>query len=65
MNLESKDVDISPEQAIEELEDTYNVYLLDKKKKNKFVRTVTLNKIQEKILKSVDPKIIKNGVLSS
>ena len=53
------------EQAIEELEDTYNVYLLDKKKKNKFVRTVTLNKIQEKILKSVDPKIIKNGVLSS
>ena len=45
MNLESKDVDISPEQAIEELEDTYNVYLLDKKKKNKFIRTVTLNNL--------------------
>ena len=33
LNLKSKDIDISPEQAIEDLEDMYNVYLYDKKKK--------------------------------
>ena len=65
MNLKSKNINMSPEDAIRELAEVYNVYLQDKKKKNKFVRTVTLSKIQEKILKTVDPKIIKKGILSS
>ena len=41
LSLKSKGINISPEQALEDLEDMYNVYLYDKKKKNKFVRTVT------------------------
>ena len=65
LSLKSKGIDISPEQAIEDLEDMYNVYLYDKKKKNKFVRTVTLSKHQERILRSVDSKILKNHVIRS
>ena len=45
LNLKNKGINISPEQAIEDLEDMYNVYLYDKKKKNNFVRTVTLNNL--------------------
>ena len=64
LDLKSKGIEMSPEKAIEELETMYNVYFSDKKKKTKFIRTVTLSKSQEKILKSVDPKLLKNHILS-
>ena len=60
LSLESKGIRISPEQAIEDLGTMYNVYFSDKKKKYQFVRAVTLSKNQEKILRSIDPKILRN-----
>ena len=60
MNLKSKNIMMSPEKAMEELETMYNVYFSDKKNKFQFAKTVTLSKNQEKILKSIDFKILKN-----
>ena len=60
MNLKSKSIMASPEKAIEELETMYNVYFSDKKNRFQFAKTVTLSKGQEKILKSIDAKILKN-----
>lgn len=60
LSLKSKDIITSPEQAIEDLETMYNVYFSDNKSKYQFVRTVTLSKNQEKILRSIDPKILRN-----
>ena len=60
LDLQSKGIDISPEKAIEDLETMYNVYFSDKKKKTQFIKTVTLSKYQERILRSVDPKLLKN-----
>lgn len=65
LSLKNKKVNLSVGQAIEELEDMYNVYLYDKKKGAKFVSTVTLNQIQEKIIRAVNPKILKNRVTCS
>ncbi len=65
LSLKSKGINMSPEKAIENLETMYNVYLSDNRKKHKFTRTVTLNKTQEQILKSVDPKILKNHIMLS
>lgn len=36
----------------------YKVYLTDPKSKNKFVKTVTLSKKQEEILKKVNPLLL-------
>ena len=63
LHLKSKGIELSPESAIEELETMYNVYLCDKNKGYSLVRTVALSKIQEKILKSVDSKILKDHVV--
>lgn len=65
LSLKNKGINISVGQAIEELEDMYNVYLYDKKRKTKFIRTVTLNKIQEKIIRAVNSKILKNHIMYS
>lgn len=64
IGLDRKDLGISPIEAIEELETMFNVYFVDKKKKMKFIRTVALSKLQEKILRSVDPKILKKDIVS-
>lgn len=64
MNLKNKNIQMSYGDALEELSDVYNIYFCDKNKKKDFVKTTTLNKNQEKIMKAVDPKIIKKGVLS-
>ena len=61
MNLKSKNIMMSPEKAMEELETMYNVYFSDKKNKFQFARTVTLSKSQEKILKCIDSKILKKA----
>lgn len=37
----------------------YRVYLHDPKSDNKFIKTVTLSKAQEEILKAVDPKLLR------
>ena len=65
MNLNMKGLEISLDDAIEELGSMYNVYFFDKKKKLKFSRTVALSKIQEKILKSINSKILKTGIVST
>ncbi|MGQ9571551.1 MAG: IS1634 family transposase, partial [Thermodesulfovibrionales bacterium] len=46
---------ISAADALETMESMYKVYLTDPKSKNKFVKTVTLSKKQEDILKKVNP----------
>ena len=63
MNLRSKNIEISPQKAIEDLETMYNVYFSDKKKKIKLTKTVALSKHQEKILRSVDATILRNHIL--
>ncbi len=60
MRLNHKNVGISPQKAIEELETMYNVYFSDKKKKVRLMKTVTLNKKQEKILNSINLGILRN-----
>ena len=45
-------------EALEMLKTMYRVYLHDPKSGNKFLKTVTLSKAQEKILKAVDPKLL-------
>jgi hypothetical protein len=45
-------------EALEILKTMYRVYLHDPKSGNKFVKTVTLTKAQEEILKTVDPGLL-------
>jgi hypothetical protein len=45
-------------EALEILKTMYRVYLHDPKSGNKFIKTVTLSKAQEEILKAVDPKLL-------
>jgi transposase len=47
-------------EALETMSSMYRVYLTDPKSKNKFVKTVTLSKAQEEILKKVNPRFLKN-----
>ena len=64
LNLDRKGLELSPSEGMEELETMFNVYFVDKKKKLKFARTVALSKLQEKILRSIDPKILKKDIVS-
>ena len=65
LNLDRKGLELSPSEGMEELETMFNVYFVDKKKKLKFARTVALSKLQEKILRSIDPKILKKDIVST
>ena len=56
LKMKLKKLGISPDQALKDLGSMYKVYLYDKKKKNKFIKTVALSKYQESILKAVDKK---------
>jgi len=49
---------ISAINALEMMESMYKVYLTDPKSKNKFVKTVTLSKKQEEILRTVNPLLL-------
>ena len=51
-------IDISPLEALQEIDSIYKVYLKDKNNNLKFSRIVTLNKKQEKILKTIDKDLI-------
>jgi len=53
-----KESGISAEDALETLESMYKVYLRDPKSKNEFVKTVTLSKKQEEILRKVNPLLL-------
>ena len=65
MNLKSKKLKSSPQEAIEELETMYNVYFSDKKKGVEFSKSVTLSKNQEKIIRAVNSKILRSHVVKS
>lgn len=49
---------MSAADALETMEWVYKVYLTDPKSKNRFVKTVTLSKQQEEILKKVNPLLL-------
>lgn len=53
-------IGITATEALETLASMYRVYLTDPKSRNKFVKTVTLSKAQEHILKKVNPRLLKN-----
>ncbi|MCK4263591.1 MAG: hypothetical protein KAX27_01485, partial [Candidatus Aminicenantes bacterium] len=53
-----KESGISAIDALETMESMYKVYLTDPKSKNKFVKTVTLSKKQEEILRRVNPLLL-------
>jgi hypothetical protein len=52
-------INISPIEALKELETMYKVYMRDTKKGFNLSRVVTLTKKQETILKSVDKQLLK------
>jgi len=51
-------LEITPEEALDELKSMYKVYLRDSKNVFKISRVVTLTKRQESILKAVDKKLL-------
>ena len=55
-----KKLQISPEQALKDLGSMYKICLYDKKKQIKIIKTVTLNRHQEEILKSINKKLLKD-----
>jgi transposase len=52
-------IGVKASEALETLESLYRVYITDPKSKNKFVKTVALNKKQEDILKEINPLLLK------
>ncbi|MCX5803822.1 MAG: transposase [Proteobacteria bacterium] len=53
-----KESGMSAADALETMESMYKVYLTDPRSKNKFIKTVTLSKKQEEILKKVNPLLL-------
>jgi transposase len=53
-----KSIEISPDEALDELKTMYKVYLRDSKHVFKISRVVALTKRQETILKAVNPKLL-------
>ena len=60
LEYELKDTGITAEEALMEMESMYKVYLRDEKKGFKLSRTVAMTKKQEKILKTLDKKLLKS-----
>lgn len=60
LKLRLTKLDISPVEALRELESMYKVYMRDSKKDFKISRTVTLSKKQEEIIACVDRILLKN-----
>ncbi|MFQ5531961.1 MAG: IS1634 family transposase [Candidatus Nanoarchaeia archaeon] len=58
LKLRLKKIGISPLQALNELETLYKVYIRDNEKGFRLSRTVTLTKIQEKILKTINKSLL-------
>ena len=58
LEIKIKKIEISGVEALEKLSTSYRVHLKNKKTKVEFTKTVILNKIQEKIIKTVNKKLI-------
>lgn len=61
LKYELRDLEITPVQALKNLESMYKIYFSDKKKKYKMSKTVTLSKYQESILKALDKRLLKDS----
>ncbi|MBS3064713.1 MAG: transposase [DPANN group archaeon] len=59
LKLKLKKIDISPIDALKEVETYYKVYLRETNKKLSFSKSVSLSKKQELIIKAVDSKLLK------
>jgi transposase len=59
LKLRLRKINLSPIKALRELDTLYKVYMNDNKKGFEVSRIVALNKMQEKILKTVDKKLIQ------
>jgi transposase len=59
LRLRLKKINLSPVKALHELDTLYKIYMRDSKKGFEVSRVVALNKMQEKILKTVDKKLIQ------
>jgi transposase len=59
LKLRLKDIPMSPQAALRELDTMYKVYLRDPKKGFKISRVVTLSKKQEVILKAIHKKLLE------
>ncbi len=58
LKLSLKKIDMSPVVALRELGSLYKVYMKDNRKNFQLTKTVALTKIQEKILKTIDKKLL-------
>lgn len=58
LNIKLKKIDMSPAEALQELDTLYKVYLRDPQKGFKVQRVVALNKKQEKILRAIDKNLL-------
>ena len=58
LKIRLKKLGLSPVRALQELETLHKIYLRDTKHEFKLDRTVALTKLQEKILKCVDKKLL-------
>ncbi len=56
--MKLRPLEITSTKALKELDTLYKIYMKDNKKDFKIHRTVALNKIQEKILKALDKKLL-------
>jgi transposase len=55
-----KSIEISPDEALDELKTMYKVYLRDSKHVFKLSRVVALTRRQETILKTINPKLLES-----
>jgi transposase len=58
LNIKLKIIEMTPAEALKELDTLYKVYLRDPKKGFTVQRTVALNKKQEKILRTIDKNLL-------
>ncbi len=65
LKMKLEKMQMSPEEALEELGSMYNVYLYDRKNKTRLIKTVALNKVQEKILRSIGKSLVKKTSVCS
>jgi hypothetical protein len=58
LKLRLKKLNLSPVAALQELDSLYKVYLRDSRKGFQLSRVVALSRMQEKIMKTTDKKLL-------
>jgi hypothetical protein len=58
LKLRLKKLNLSPVAALQELDSPYKVYLRDSRKGFQLSRVVALSRMQEKIMKTIDKKLL-------